>query len=835
MYTTTSGSHPYSRSDDHHQADSAQPAVAARPSTSLSNNWNLGDGTFNSNLGSGHLYSNSGAGTMSVIGRDMDQFTIICTIWYGLRFLSPSYDTDTAPFVQYIRILKITGFSGTFPMRLKLGLIPRKRVSRTRWLPFLIAVQEWALWLDGTQCALIIHGAAGKGKSAILHQIARNLMRLGIAVPILAFNCSVANLSLSQLTLTWAWSLAHRNPQYLASPRALDIPNIEASPIPTATQLLIQGLSRSLRQSPLSSPSTLDECPQHEIYEVASPFEGLLDPGGFPPFCRFIFSCRSNNEILSICYGPSILTIAIDDEQSTGDDIHAFVHDQLSGKRNAEDLVNVVTVAAQGVFECAVVLCRELTIFAPKSAFALTAFIDQLRSRKVMSLYGMYLQVLQMYLGRDERLVATFQRLMSWIFLVRSPQPRQVFLNFAALVIPKEQPDMTEILSWLGSLLSGSTSNDTPILPLHTSLRDFLMDLSESGSFFVDLTPNVHGELALACLEITNSQLKFNICDLDTSYALNCNISDLEKRVADRISPELQYACSSAAYHLRDSAQTLIPPSQQIAPTDHSLHRCIPEACERVAKSLAHFLEDKFLYWLKAHSCMGAKHNGPGAMLPLFHTWAVSVGREDLRSMLEDFIKFEKRFREGFMLSAPQVYYSGLTFGARLRLIMQLYKHKFSMPVVVTDGYERVWPTSEALVITAKAPFYGVAVSPDTQIVSGSGDNTILVWDAATGQPISDPLTGHQDQVTSVAFSPDGTRIVSGSHDETIRVWDAATGQPIGDPLTGHQNPVTSVAFSPDGTRIVLGSGDKTIRVEEAWGLVERRCRRLLRWHLLAS
>ena len=80
------------------------------------------------------------------------------------------------------------------------------------------------------------------------------------------------------------------------------------------------------------------------------------------------------------------------------------------------------------------------------------------------------------------------------------------------------------------------------------------------------------------------------------------------------------------------------------------------------------------------------------------------------------------------------------------------------------------------------------------------------LWDAATGQPVGQPLTGHTDAVTSVAFSPDGTRIASGSCDNTVRVWDAATGQPVGQPLTGHTDAVYSVAFSPDGTRIASGS-----------------------------
>jgi WD40 repeat protein len=37
-------------------------------------------------------------------------------------------------------------------------------------------------------------------------------------------------------------------------------------------------------------------------------------------------------------------------------------------------------------------------------------------------------------------------------------------------------------------------------------------------------------------------------------------------------------------------------------------------------------------------------------------------------------------------------------------------------------------------------------------------------------------LEGHSDSVRSVAFSADGQRLASGSHDNTVKVWDAATG-----------------------------------------------------------
>ena len=64
-----------------------------------------------------------------------------------------------------------------------------------------------------------------------------------------------------------------------------------------------------------------------------------------------------------------------------------------------------------------------------------------------------------------------------------------------------------------------------------------------------------------------------------------------------------------------------------------------------------------------------------------------------------------------------------------------------------------------------------VAMSPDGQtIVSGSGDNTIKVWNLDTGELLH-TLEGHSDSVNSVAISPNGRTIVSGSEDETVKVW----------------------------------------------------------------
>lgn len=103
----------------------------------------------------------------------------------------------------------------------------------------------------------------------------------------------------------------------------------------------------------------------------------------------------------------------------------------------------------------------------------------------------------------------------------------------------------------------------------------------------------------------------------------------------------------------------------------------------------------------------------------------------------------------------------------------------------------------------------------DERLVSCSDDFTMFMWRPTIGKVAVTRMTGHQQIINHISFSPDGRFIASASFDKKVKLWCGKTGRFLGT-CNGHAASVYQVSWSPDSIYLVSASKDSTVKLWRA-------------------
>jgi hypothetical protein len=160
-------------------------------------------------------------------------------------------------------------------------------------------------------------------------------------------------------------------------------------------------------------------------------------------------------------------------------------------------------------------------------------------------------------------IVASFKAVVGAVVFSKEPLSRSDLQHFLG-----DDVCIDYILSALHSVIS-MEEQDATFRIIHQSFVDFVVDSEWCPEPFLIIEAEQHQHLALACLRVMKEELRFNICDLETSYHFNDDVPDMTERVAAAIPSHLSYSCCYWYSHLQVASYTdsLLTSVQDFIPT----------------------------------------------------------------------------------------------------------------------------------------------------------------------------------------------------------------------------------------------------------------------------
>ncbi|KAI0031756.1 WD40-repeat-containing domain protein [Vararia minispora EC-137] len=671
-------------------------------------------------------------------------------------------------------------------------------------------LDELSTWVNDPNGATVrfLVGVAGTGKSSIAHSLGsrfEGLRRLGC---FFAFDRNFQGERHPESVLsTIAYELAGWNPDFK---HALAAVLREKSSLSHTTDIMAQWdglITEPAKKITFIGPVLIVVDAFDESISIDQQSRRLLldclsgGAAALPHNFRILITSRPEDDIRRVLRDKPMLIDSVDissgDEDLAGD-INTYVQHSLKPLDPDDDPLDEAQLSqivqkAEGLFQWAATVCRVL-VENPAGSPLSERFerrIGAVIHGSDSSLDSLYSSVLHgIFPSSDQAVILRFRSVMAQILCASQPLSIHTLQSIRSSATVGKKGDVLVVVRYMGALLSGISDPTSPIRPLHTSFRDFLIESSRSGTWHVSLEEG-HPTMCLGLTISLNQGLRFNIFGLDTSYQPNSKIPDLQ----DRVSSSMFYAAGFLRDHI---------PVQVLHPFQN---------IENTLPSLVELFSKKLLLWLELLSVLGFVSTAPSvlqrveALLPVKH--------DNTRVAIQDAIRFVRRFAYPISQSAPHIYTSALPFTPATSVTRSFYSLIFPhIPKI--SGVSRHWSRTQAVIATS-SPVYAVSCSPDGRhLASGLVNSAIRIWDADTGEAIGSPFHGHSDTIRSIAYSHNGDYIVSGGDDGSVRIWDSITGKAACKPIQGHSGSVYTVLFSPDDKQVLSASSDCTLRIWNA-------------------
>ncbi|KZS88516.1 WD40 repeat-like protein [Sistotremastrum niveocremeum HHB9708] len=515
-----------------------------------------------------------------------------------------------------------------------------------------------------------------------------------------------------------------------------------------------------------------------------------------PPHFRLFLTSRPETEIVDAfanCNYVSQRDLAAVSEDSIRPDLAVYFQNRLETSRlqpkfeaqwPARSWIPPIIDQSEGVFQWAFTACEFVLSKGRDPISRLKVLLNAAQSN--MGLDNLYLSILRNVFGsdpHDDRL-PSFRSVVGRTLCVQKPLSVS---DLIALRDLDEEAGITEsILSPLGSVLTGVLTG-APVQVFHTSFRDFLFDSHRGGIFHINVAHNER-ILAKRCLEVLNTELEFNLCQLQTSYTVQ-DAHLIEQAKASLRARGLGHLLYASAYW-----------SSHLSKTSYN---------EELAALLITFTERQFLYWLEMLGAIGEIYVAWGAMRTLIE-WTTNHN-DKLSEFAKDVQKFISNFSDVIARSPPHLYISALPLAPRSSLISQQYLSQFSGILDVQEGKQQTWSPVDRT-FGDRGDFEtkditSITYSPDgTILIAVAWTGLVWLWNPSTGQSIASFDGFEESRARIVEISPDGRCFALGSEKGEIMLRNMKTQAVLWGPETVGEGNVSCLRFSPDVQFICAGT-----------------------------